>query len=359
MSRLGTILAAAARTVHRFWTEPVRPEPLALFRILLGACLLLNLWLTIIPNAGLLAGPDGLCPAGAADHWLGQNYKFCLLRGPGPLLPDGLGGPWSGLARSWADWGSRPEACYTVFGLFTLSALLLTLGLFTRTATVLTWVLWMAIFTRLEWCMNGGDAVARMALFYLIFARCGAAWSLDRWWSRRRGLAGPEAPRVPPWPLRLMQIQLVLVYLFAGLSKAGLDHLLQGRWDESDWINGQALYWFFNNLELVRWPYHWAPVPLWLCRLASWFVLAFELGFVVLVLFRRARPWLLGAGVLLHLGILVHAELAFFSPFMLCWYALLLPGDRLRRPEWLAGPAPTAALAESGPPIVLQPRSSP
>jgi hypothetical protein len=163
-----------------------------------------------------------------------------------------------------------------------------------------------------------------------MFARSGAVWSIDHWLARRRRPDDPalQAPRIPVWPIRLMQIQLGLVYLFTGLIKLG-DGIFTPQWADCDWINGEALYWLYNDIELNRWPYAWTPIPLWLCRPITWSVMLFELGFVFLVPFRRTRPWVLFFGVLLHLGILLHTEIAFFSQFMLCWYVLFLSGDQV------------------------------
>jgi hypothetical protein len=330
MKRFAAMVAAPFRLAYRFWTEPVPPYPLALFRILLGICLLLNLWTTIVPSGQLLLGDQGLCPAAANDDYLHRSGRVCLLRGPVaiPFAEKILPAEWT---RAWADWGATPQAAYLVFALFTVGCALMTLGFWTRTATIASWLLFLTIYQRLNWTMNGGDDVARMGLFYLIFCRSGAVWSLDHARALRRQPDDPTliSPLVPAWPLRLMQIQICMVYLFTGLIKLG-DGFFSDSWLDCDWINGQALYWLFNDMELNRWPYSWTPFPMWFCRLLTWSVMTFELGFVVLVMNRRTRPWVLLFGVLMHLGIWLHTEIAFFSPFMLCWYALFIRADRAR-----------------------------
>jgi len=124
-----------------------------------------------------------------------------------------------------------------------------------------------------------------------------------------------------------------MIYLFTGLGKLG-----------GQWLDGTAIYWVLQDVSLTRWPYRWLPVPLWLCQWATWGTLVFEIGFPVLICFRRLRPWLLGAGVLLHLGILLWPEVGWFSQSMLCWYVLFLPGETLARwncrasdPPWIQG----------------------
>ena len=61
----------------------------------------------------------------------------------------------------------------------------------------------------------------------------------------------------------------------------------------ADWLRGEAVYWVLNDAAVARWPYCRFPVPLRLCRLASWGSLFFEIGFPFFVLFRRLRRWLL------------------------------------------------------------------
>ena len=191
MKGLGRILTWPVWVLVRFWAQPVRAEPLALFRILLGACLLLNLWITIIPVGEILVGTDGLCATESIDPYIKRAGLICLMRGPVsiphqdrflPLPPE-----WT---RAWAEWGATPQAAYTLFGVYTFFVLCMTVGLFTRLATVVSWALNLTLFQRLSWTMNGGDDVARMALFYLMFARSGVVWSLDSWWFRRRGRSG-------------------------------------------------------------------------------------------------------------------------------------------------------------------------
>lgn len=331
MTRVVALPGLLVRWVLQFWTEPVRPESLALFRILLGTCLLLNLWITIIPFSQILFGNDGLCAVEALDPYLKRQSMICLLRGPqGIPLQQYLPVPKAWL-ESWENWGSTPNAVNLVLILFSLSSFCLTIGLWTRTATILAWLLDLTIFQRLIWVMNGGDEVARMALFYLMFSRCGAVWSVDAWRRSAKNECNPVL--VPAWPIRLMQIQFCMIYFFSALAKLAYKFLTP-EWYQNDWVNGEAVYWLYNDLEIVRWPYHWLPVPLWLCRLQTWAVIVFELFFSLFVLYPRTRPWTLGFGVLMHLAIWLHTEIAFFSPFMICWYLLFIPGNQWR--GWFA-----------------------
>ena len=331
------------RSLCDFWTRPIRAEPLALFRILIGIAILSSLLTSLAPRLGRDFGADGLYPGRAGDAWLQRSGRFCLLRGPVnlPLLEDYLP-PES--VQAWREWCDAPDHAAWLFAVLAGAVVCMTVGLCTRTATVVAWALFVSFNQRLAYLMNGGDSMMRCALFYLLFAPSGAAWSLDQLLRRRRGRAAPAPATIAPWPVRLMQIQLALMYFFTGLSKIG--------WDQSgggDWVNGQAVYWVLNDLSVARWPYHWLPVPMIVYRLLSWGTLVFEIGFPFCVMVARRRhvcgvtipalrPWALLAGLAFHLGILVHTEVGWFSPATLCWYALFLSGERVQSCVRLAFP---------------------
>lgn len=310
------------RAFAAFWTRPLPAWPLALFRILLGCTAIAAMLCSWLPRLGLDVGSDGLLPPAGVDDWLTRQWRFSLLRPPPGLSP---------------EWTARFDALGNdvayVYGLFTLWMLALgamALGWRTRIATIVAWALTVSFLNRFSWLKNGGDDLLACGLFYLMLSPSGNVWSLDA--RRRRRSGRPIADVVPTWPVRLMQIQLCLVYLFTGLVKLSdgmeLAHL------RGDWLDGSAVYWVLNDLAVARWPYCALPVPLWICRLLSWGTLLFEIGFSAFVCFRRLRPWLLLVGVAFHVGILVHTEVGWFSPITLCWYALFLPssGPFGRRP---------------------------
>ena len=133
---------------------------------------------------------------------------------------------------------------------------------------------------------------------------------------------------IPPWSVRLMQIQVAVMYLFTGLTKLGDVRLVDG-WARGDWVDGTALYWVMNDVAVTRWSYAQLPVPMAVCRLMSWVTLIFEIGFAFFIMVRPLRAPVLLLGVALHLGILLTMEIGWFSQVTLCWYLLFVPGDRL------------------------------
>ena len=269
-----------------WWTEPVRAERLAILRIGVASALLFDVLFTYWPHRHDFFGRDSL---GSPElfAWMTQapSWRWSLLRG--------VAEPWV-LQAALVAW-----VVATVF---------LALGFCTRTSAVGVWLLSTSFANLNDRIENAGDWVRGIILFYLVLSPCGAAWSLDHWRRRRRGVDEPVY--VYPWSLRLLFVQMVLIYFCNGLYK------LMG----DDWRSGNALYYVLGDLTLARWSYAQLPVPYVLTRLLTWTVLAWELSFPLLVCWRRTRRIALWFGVLFHLGIGTSLELGGFAPYMLCLY---------------------------------------
>lgn len=272
----------------RFWFEPQDTTPLGLFRIAFG--LVVTLWtLSELPDLFTFYGPDGLLPQ------------------PRPLES--------------AQWGllnlvsSVPAV--SVVWLATLGGgIALVVGTRCRLAAVVVLLGLMAFERRNAYVLNNGDVLLRYLAFYLALAPSGAALSLDRWRSDREHFW--SAPRRAPFALRLMQIQLSLIYISTVWAK------LQGE----TWRNGTAVTFAMRVEDITRYP----PPEFVLSSplLAEWLTfgtLALELCLGIFVWNRRARPWVLALGVILHLSIEVNVMVGFFSLGMLCLYLVFLPPE--------------------------------
>jgi len=309
----------AWRAVVDFWTKPVRAEPLAMMRILAAICVLASALTSIAPNLSALWFDDGLIPADVASQYMGHGGRFSVLNGV----------------------TSQP-AIIAWFVLWMVSLLFVLFGCFTRTACAVAWLLALSFNMRVFWALNGGDDVGLHLLFYLMISPSGAAWSIDALRRRLRTYRDPpqgfESPAlrpamepvlIPPWSVRLIQIQLIAVYLLNGINKLNLEHT-------NDYLTGEAVYWALNDVSLTRFAYDMVPFPMWLCRLLSWGTIVFELGFPILVLIPRLRPWALVAGVLFHVGIFATLEIGWFSQMTLCYYPIYLKGHAVERfAAWL------------------------
>jgi hypothetical protein len=202
--------------------------------------------------------------------------------------------------------------------LWAVAVLLLLIGLWTRPSAIVAWMLTLSFDGLNHYVIDSGETARSILLFYLMLTPCGAVWSLDAW---RRRSSDTAAVYVHPWAFRLMFLQLILMYFLNGVYK------LFG----VDWREGSSLYYVLAAPHLSRFPYSQLPIPFPLLQFTTYLVLAWELTFPLLVVFRWTRIPALVLGALFHLGILVSMEIGYFALYMLCFYVPLLPWERLAR----------------------------
>jgi hypothetical protein len=284
----------------RWWTTPVPAERLAALRIALAAVLLLDVLALYLPQLGDFFGPNSLAGLHGTEisspHWTG----WLVAGNANPSLLYGL-------AIAWA-----------------VAAGLLLLGCLSRLSALVAWALAMLFWTRNPHIHNAGDTVRITILFYLMLSPCGAVWSVDSW--RRRGRSSSRV-YVPPWPLCLLFIQMAVIYFYNGV------HKVLG----PQWRAGHSLHYVMADLTLSRVSFVRLPTPDVATQILTWVVLAWELSFPLLVLWRQTRTAALLLGVAFHVGIGLTMELGVFAPYMLCLYAPLVPWERLAgRPALLA-----------------------
>jgi uncharacterized membrane protein YphA (DoxX/SURF4 family) len=291
------------RVWERFWFEPRSVAPLVLIRI--GFGFLVFFWaLSVLPDAKTFFGPDGAVPQ-----------------------LSGRDGAWS-LLDLW-DSGTAAVLLVVLLG---LGGIALVLGLWTRIAAAVVFVAFVSLGNRNPFIGNSGDALLRVLSLYVLLAPVGAAFGLD---ALRRGQSLLEFPERPAWPLRLFQIQLSLIYVGTVWAK------LRG----SNWPDGDAVAYAFRLEDLARFAVPDVGASTFLTHVLTWGVLALEAALGVLVWNRRLRPWVLLAGVCLHLGIEYRLRVGFFSWAMLTTYLAFVSGAaaerllgwiaRLRSRRWL------------------------
>src|SRR5690349_22194302 len=97
-----------------------------------------------------------------------------------------------------------------------LAALALLVGWHSRLAAVVVFIVILSFERRAPLAFNSGDALVRIEALFLAISPCGAALSLDQ-----RRTTGPfwSAQTRPNWPIRLLQVQLSLIYIAAAQVK--------------------------------------------------------------------------------------------------------------------------------------------
>ena len=197
------------------------------------------------------------------------------------------------------------------------SSLALIVGWHSRLAAILVFVLVVSFERRDPWIFNAGDGLIRIEALFLALSPCGAAFSLDQ---RRRTGSFWSAQERNLWALRLMQVQVSIIYLSTVVAK------LRG----DTWQNGTAVAYTLRLEDMLILPVPWfvSDTPL-ISNVMTWGTLLTELAIGVLVWNRRWRARVLWAGVVLHLSIMVTVVVGFFSLAMFVLYLAFVPAERV------------------------------
>ena len=290
MTPLRDRLAGPIESWNSFWFGEVSTANLAVFRILFGLILFFWTW-SLLP---------GLTP-------------FFTKHGVLPAQPHYKGGGWGLL-------GEFPShtAVVILWVALLIASIALVLGVFSQVAAAVAWVALVSFEQRNPYVFNSGDGLIRLISFYLIFAPTSASLSL-RTFLRDRS-AFWSFPTRPAWPLRLLQLQFSAVYLFAVWDK------VRG----TTWNNGTAVSIALRITDLERFPTPgFITHSLLISNLLTYGTLVIELSLAILVWNRKLRPWVLLAGLSLHLGIEYSVRVGFFGASILSMYVLWVPPERV------------------------------
>src|SRR3984893_4119561 len=287
--------SAIGHAWQAFWFRPEPMYTLGLVRVGFGALAVVwALWLLPILN-------DALAARGVTPKEPSIRYTW------------GVFGIWTSNHALWIGWA-----------VLLVSAIALTVGWHTRLAAILVFVMILSFQRRDPWFFNAGDAVVRIEALLLAISPCGAALSLDQ---RRRGQSFWSAQTRPIWPVRLIQVQMSIIYLASVQTK------LSGQ----TWLHGTAVSYALRLKDMQRLP---APdsftTNALMMNVLTWGALATELAVGVLVWNRRLWRWVLAAGVFMHLMIDVNIEIGIFSYAMFVLYlAWVSPETMQRLPDTL------------------------
>jgi len=165
-----------------FFHEPESLFPLAVFRMAFGIIVFLN-GLFLISCVPRHLSVDAVVDFARFERTVGRS-RLNLLN----VLP------------------STTSSVYFLIGLSCVAGLCLTIGFWTRVASVVAWLTIVSLHHRNSSIFHGGDTVMRIMSFLLMFAPAGAGWSFDAW------MAGGWEATGDPWCLRLMQLQVSIIY---------------------------------------------------------------------------------------------------------------------------------------------------
>lgn len=309
-----------AQSWNRFWFRREDPTTLGLIRLLTG-CIVFYAHLVWSSELLTFFSNDGVLP---------KNYRQLL-----------FGNDW---AWSHFDLLESTSAIWLVHivGLFIFA--MFACGIWTRVTAVLTALLVISYANRATGALFGLDQIMGFLCLYLAIGNSGGAFSVDGWLANRRKRNGnhdvacsagqgrgvgqdrtAQGDVSTNIAIRLVQVHMCLVYLFAGLGK------LQGE----TWWNGQAIWYSLASYEYQTLDMTWLANHMWLVSLITLVTVAWEVSYSALVWPRLTRPFVLLLAIPLHIGIgicmgmmtfgliMLIGNLAFVSPVLI---RRLLPG---------------------------------
>jgi hypothetical protein len=163
--------------------------------------------------------------------------------------------------------------------------------------------------------VNGGDKMARLLLFYFVFAN-----SFDYCCYKIKSNTSTINNVVSNLAAYSMMLQLCLAYFVAFINKINNPY----------WFNGSAIYYVFQTQA-----YQGTSINSSLAKshlfvyVSTYFTLLFEGGFPFLIWFKKLRLPLVIAGLILHFGIYFFMMIYNLQIIFLLPYCLFFTNDEL------------------------------
>lgn len=274
----------------RWLLRPVAAERMAALRIAVAVAALIDIGLVTLPQFHAYFGESGLGgPDANPSRFRSGHYYWSLLR----VLP--------------AAWGA-----HALMGVWTGAAVGLLVGWRPLLTGLTCWACAVSFWNINYGLCNGGDQVRNALFLCVAVGRSGAVWGVNRVPSEARPVV------VPGWPAKALIVQFACLYAFSAVYK-----LLSPGWQ-----SGYVMYFVNHDLEWCLTPNLSPLLPVFAHRLSSWVAVAWELGFPLLIAFRRTRAATLWVGVIFHVLTLLTLEVGHFATYSLAFYALFVPWER-------------------------------
>jgi len=284
-------LQQIADSWNSFFFAPVPVYTVALVRICLGLVLLVEAFV-LLANVKDYLGPDGLTNYERYYNRTRRKSLSLFL-----YLPPGI------------------NSVYAIMCLHIVALLFLIAGLFTPVFVVVAYITLVSIVNRNPTICNGGDNVSRIMCFLLIFTSSGHVLSLDEYFFYRNHLPAQEYIMQAPWALRLMQIQVSVVYLYTAYWK------LKG----ATYRDGTAMYYVMGNFGYSRFQLPGVLLQKPYVYVLTWSVLVIEVALPLGLWITDFRYYAIATGFALHIAIEYLVNVHLFSYYMMA--SLLLFAD--------------------------------
>jgi hypothetical protein len=254
----------------RFWFTPSDPATLGFLRICVGSMLLYS---HLVWTIDLMAffGPDGI-------------FSTEFLR-----IFHGTQAAWSHF-----NWIDSPSTIWTVHIVALVVFACFAAGVFTRITGWLAFLFMVSYCNRASGTLFGLDEILSFLTFYLAIGPSGAAYSIDNWLRKKNADVQSVKKLVfATISIRLIQVHLCLVYLFAGLGK------LKG----TTWWGGDAIWYSFASYDYQTMDMTWLVDYPYVFQIMTHVALIWEVSYAFMVWNRTTRPIWVFLSIPVHLGI--------------------------------------------------------
>lgn len=266
----------------KFFFEPLPTESIALFRILW--CSLIGVYFLLdLQNINDFYGPHAL-------------LSLQTVQGQFPVAH----------LNVFHLFNSSYEMVYSLMTIFGISIVFSLFGFYTRTSLVIMFICMTSIHQRNIWLLSSSELLLRTITLYLICSPCGHSLSMDSILGRKYSSFKKKRDWAP-WALRLIQIQISVVYLWT------VWHKLKG----VDWLDGTAVYYATRLEGMKNFSLSFLLDSVTFIKLATWGTLLIEIALGVLIWIKEFRKPLIIMGVIFHLGIEMTLIIPFFEMIMI------------------------------------------
>lgn len=290
MNIKGLIRRPSSQALDHFWLARIDAAPLVLVRTFYGVVVFF--WtVSLVPDFSTIYGENGINPSPDFQRW----DVFSVFR----YLDDEV----------------LLGAC---LALLIASSLLVAFGQAVRISLVVTVFLQISFADyAYDWTFGADEVLRVLGIFLAIYAFV-TPTRLQGTWPSSDGSYG----RAVIWPLRLLQLQLALIYFTTALEK------IRG----PEWRDGSAVFHALEIQHLERFP---APAFVTDTRLIvmalTYGTLLIEFALPVLLYLPRTRRYAVVVAISLHLGFELFLELGFFGPAMIVGILAFVSPEDARR----------------------------
>lgn len=185
------------------------------------------------------------------------------------------------------------EVAYGIIIIYGVSLVTSMAGFFTRTSLFVALICMTSLHQRNIWLLGSSEVLLRTITLLLLCSPCGHSLSVD-------SLLGRHFPRFrqkknwPVWALRLIQIQISVIYIWT------VWHKLKGE----SWIDGTAVYYVTRLDSMRNFSIPFVMNSLLALKLMSWSSLVIEVAVGVFIWTEKWRKPVILIGLFYHLAIL-------------------------------------------------------